>query len=209
MTRPEFDDLVGSEIGPAERDRLRRAHELLLAAGPPPELPPSLEHPPGPERDAVVRELRSAYPRRRVVAAVGLAAAIALLAFGGGYLVGNQGDEAAAGASRVVKMVGTEAAPGSVASLRLFTADEDGNRTIELTVRGLETLAGRGYYELGLTRDGELVAPCGTFNTAGDKTVVSFDVPYEWSRFDGWAIVARPEPEFDAGEFLLANEASG
>jgi hypothetical protein len=207
VTRPEFDELVGGGVDPSERDRLRQVHEMLLAAGPPPELPPALEHPPGPARDAVVRELRSAYPRRRVVAAVALAAAIALLAFGGGYLVGTGGDEAAEGASSVVKMVGTEAAPGAVASLRLSTADEDGNRTIELTVRGLETLAGRGYYELGLTRDGELVAPCGTFNVAGDKTVVAFDVPYEWNRFDGWAIVARPEPDFDAGEFLLANEA--
>ena len=101
-------------------------------------------------------------------------------------------------------MVGTAASPGAVASLRLFAADEDGNRTIEMTVRGLRQLPGRGYYELGLTRDGELVVPCGTFNVAGDKTLVTFDVPYEWSRFDGWAIVAHEEPHLgEAGDFLL------
>ena len=140
-----------------------------------------------------------------VVAA--LAAALALAAFGGGYLLGDRGEVPVGDAARVVKMVGTDASPGAVASLRLFTADEDGNRTIELTVRGLERLGGRGYYELGLTRDGELVAPCGTFNVAGDKTEVTFDVPYEWNRFDGWAVVARPEPDFDAGEFLLTTES--
>jgi hypothetical protein len=142
------------------------------------------------------------------VAALAAAAALALAAFGGGYLVGDRGEETAGGASRLVKMIGTEASPGAVGSLRLFAADEDGNRTIELTVRGLARLPGRGYYELGLTRDGGLVVPCGTFNVAGDKTVVVFDVPYEWKRFDGWAIVAHQEPDVGvAGEFLLTTEA--
>jgi len=34
MTRPpNFDDLVGTDLEPAERERLRRAHDLLVAAG--------------------------------------------------------------------------------------------------------------------------------------------------------------------------------
>jgi hypothetical protein len=207
MKHPDFDELVGAEVEGPERERLHDIHDLLLAAGPPPELPPALALPPGPERDDAVRVLRSTYPRRRHVAAVALAAALALAAFGGGYLLGDRGEEAAGGAARLVKMVGTEASPGAVASLRLFVADEDGNRTIELTVRGLQHLPGRGYYELGLTRDGELVAPCGTFNVAGGKTLVTFDVPYEWSRFDGWAIVAHEEPDLgEAGDFLLTTE---
>ena len=209
MKRPDFDDLVGVVDEDAERERLLRAHELLLAAGAPPELPPSLELAPGPARDEAVRVLRSAYPRRRLAAAVAFAAALALAAFGGGYLLGDRGEPAAESATRVVKMVGTDAVSGAVASLRLFAADEDGNRTIELTVRGLETLPGRGYYELGLTRDGELVAPCGTFNVAGDKTEVTFDVPYEWNRFDGWASVAHREPDLGEAEaeFLLVTES--
>ena len=37
---PDFDALVGADVPGEERDRLRRAHELLVAAGPPPELAP-------------------------------------------------------------------------------------------------------------------------------------------------------------------------
>ena len=45
---PDFDELVGNDLGSEERDRLRRAHELLVAAGPLPELPPSLADPRAP-----------------------------------------------------------------------------------------------------------------------------------------------------------------
>ena len=38
---PDFDELVG-ELEPEEEARLRHVHELLVAAGPPPELPPAL-----------------------------------------------------------------------------------------------------------------------------------------------------------------------
>jgi len=35
--RPDFDELVGSDLEPSERARLERVHELLVAAGPPPD----------------------------------------------------------------------------------------------------------------------------------------------------------------------------
>ena len=38
MSGPEFDDLVGDEGTPEELARLRSAHQMLIAAGPPPEL---------------------------------------------------------------------------------------------------------------------------------------------------------------------------
>ena len=78
MTRhPDFDDLVGQDVPAAERDRLRRAHELLLEAGPPPELSPELESVPWPD-DALapVFGRRSERKRRPMV----LAAAIATVA---------------------------------------------------------------------------------------------------------------------------------
>ena len=34
--RPDFDELVGTDLAPGERERLERVHELLVAAGPPP-----------------------------------------------------------------------------------------------------------------------------------------------------------------------------
>jgi hypothetical protein len=36
---PNFDELIGPDLPPGDRERLRRVHELLVAAGPPPEMP--------------------------------------------------------------------------------------------------------------------------------------------------------------------------
>ena len=42
-----FDDMVDREgLGADEEARLRRVHDLLVQAGPPPDLPPALERPP-------------------------------------------------------------------------------------------------------------------------------------------------------------------
>ena len=45
---PDLHELVGDDLEPAERDQLERVHAMLLDAGPPPELPPSLAHAPKP-----------------------------------------------------------------------------------------------------------------------------------------------------------------
>ena len=43
----DFHDLVDtSDLTPEEEARLRRVHDLLIEAGPPPDLPPALEAPP-------------------------------------------------------------------------------------------------------------------------------------------------------------------
>src|SRR5206468_2040698 len=43
----DFDELVGGgDLEATERERLERVHDLLVAAGPPPELPPALEQAP-------------------------------------------------------------------------------------------------------------------------------------------------------------------
>ena len=65
--RPDFDDLVGSDLDPGERARLERVHELLVTAGPPPEA----------AFDAPVTLL----PTRRRGALLALAAALAVAAF--------------------------------------------------------------------------------------------------------------------------------
>ena len=82
---PEFRDLVGDDLPAEERARLERVHDLLVEAGPPPELPPSLAEAPDSRRGDPTW-----LPRRRVGAALSLAAAIALVAFLGGYVVGVQ-----------------------------------------------------------------------------------------------------------------------
>ena len=41
-----LDELIGADTTGAERERLQRAHDMLLEAGPPPELSPKLEEGP-------------------------------------------------------------------------------------------------------------------------------------------------------------------
>ena len=82
--RPDFDELVGEELEPAERERLLRVHRALLEAGPPPELSDTLTSAPSPD---VVP-----FPsRRRRAALVALAAAFAAVAFAIGYVVADDG----------------------------------------------------------------------------------------------------------------------
>ena len=45
----QFDELVARDVPPKERARLYRAHQLLVQAGPPPELSPELDEVPWPE----------------------------------------------------------------------------------------------------------------------------------------------------------------
>ena len=164
-------------------ERLRRVHEALLAAGPPPELPPALATPPGRREQPTVRLL----PRRRLGAALVLAAALALAAFGGGYLLAAAGEPEAFETDFVLVMRGTEGAPDAVASLAVGVQDEAGNWPMEMTVQGLPTLPGLGRYELVLTKGGEPAVSCGTFVVDG-KTLVHLNAPYRLRGYDGWAV---------------------
>ncbi|HYZ75796.1 MAG TPA: anti-sigma factor [Gaiellaceae bacterium] len=188
MTRtPDFDDLVGEDVPAGERERLRRAHDLLVAAGPPPELSPTLARPP--EVGAPVAFL----PRRRRAALLLLAAALAAAAFGGGFLTGAVTHSASPkSAAFVVSMHGTRAAPNALASIRLEEVDAAGNWPMRLTVQGLPKLPSGGYYELYLTRHGRIAATCGTFNVHGGRTVVRLNAPYRLDRFDGWVVTRHP-----------------
>ena len=91
MTRPPgFRELVGDDLPDEERDRLLRVHELLVQAGPPPELAPALAT--TPVAESRVRLL----PRRRARAVLLLAAALAAVMFGAGYFVGGRHEKSSA-----------------------------------------------------------------------------------------------------------------
>lgn len=172
--RPDFDDLVGADLEPDERARLLGVHELLIAAGPPPEL----------RAEAPVIALR---PRRRRVALVGVAAAIGLGLFAAGLVVGDR--DSGPGTFDVVSMTGTSYTTGLSASITIFDVDEAGNWPMELEVNGLEP-SSDGLYELWLTRKGELAALCGSFRAEADgTTVVPMNAPYKLREFDGWVVV--------------------
>ncbi len=178
---PDFDELVGTDLEPRERERLVRVHELLVAAGPPPEPPSSVAAPPAPEPVRLM-------PHRRRVALVALAAAFGLAAFAAGFLTGNGGG--GPGTFKVVGMTGTAVAPGASASIEVFDIDAAGNWPMEISVQGLGPSASGRPYELWLTRNGELAVLCGSFLTEPDgPTVVPMNAPYELKDFDGWVIV--------------------
>jgi len=199
MTRePEFNELVGEDLPADEEARLRRAHELLLAAGPVPELPPGLEEPSivG-SRDRLEENVFQLLPNRRVGAALALAAAIALIAFVGGYIAGFRHNGFAAQYS--VPMHGT-CGVAAWAVIKSGTRDSNGNWPLRLDVTGLPKLKPGGYYEMFLTR-GKNRSTCGTFAGGGPGTIkVRLTVPYELKNGSGWIVTkelpgrARPGP---------------
>ncbi len=186
---PDFRELVGDEGAPEELERLRRVHDLLVAAGPPPELSPALAGPPAVGKPAQVRFL----PRRRREAALVLAAALVVAAFAIGYAVGNRGGGFSATA--VVPMHGLGLESDAHASLRIGKPDQHGNISIEMTVRGLGKLPEGGWYELYLSKDGKPKLSCGTFRAEDHLTTVRLTIAYElepWGkRFDGWVVTAH------------------
>src|SRR5262245_23808280 len=108
----DFDDIVDTEgLSPDDEARLRRVHELLVQAGPPPDLPPSLERTPE-ARDAEIVQF-PLLPKRRWAVAALVAASLAAVAFIGGYAFGHsKGDQQAFKVSHVVAMHGPNNAQG-------------------------------------------------------------------------------------------------
>lgn len=195
-----FDDIVGDGLEPEEEAKLRRIHDLLVQAGPPADLPPSLEQPVEPE-GAVIVEF-PLLPRRRWAAAATIAATLVLAAFAGGYFWGHTKAKPAAFATwRVVPMHGAER---RLAVVRIGEADSVGNWPMEFEVTGLPKQQNpAAYYELWLTRNGKPVAPCGSFRVHGKTTTVSLNVPYSLKRYDGWVVTEQPAGVHTLGRVVL------
>jgi len=170
---PNLDELVGSDLDPQERARLERVHDLLIAAGPPPE---PLEAP------VTLRPAR----RRGALLALAAALAVAAFALGAALVDGSSGRSV----DFTETMAGTAAATGAIASLAVFEIDEAGNWPMELTVSGLPPSASGRPFELWLTRDGGLAALCGGFFTNADGwATVPMNAPYRFDDFDGWVVI--------------------
>jgi hypothetical protein len=175
-----FDELVGEIEDPAERDRLRRVHQLLLSVDAPPEASAALREPPAAEPVQLL-------PRRRRTALALLAAALAAAAFGAGWLASARSDDIQPEA--VIPMAGTEQAAGATASIELLPQDEAGNWPMNVLVRGLAPSRDRSdYYELWLTKGGKLADPCGRFTVHTGLTKVVLSVPYGLRQYDGWVV---------------------
>lgn len=180
-----FDDFVDLEgLDPAEQERLRRVHELLVEAGPPPELPAGLAALPA----GVAGAKTIAFPqaRRRFAGALALAAALAAAAFGGGYVIGNH-DGGGGKIVRVAAMSGSNA----LASLRVGAPDAGGNWPVDFTVSGLPKQSGDfAYYEVFVLRNGKPGYPCGGFRVLNGTTKLRFWVPYKVSGSTKWVVTA-------------------
>jgi hypothetical protein len=197
-----FGDFVDTEgLAPDEEARLRRVHELLVQAGPPPDLPPSLEETPQ-TQDAEIVQF-PLLPRRRWAVAALVAATLVAIAFGGGYAFGHsKGGPAAFKVSRIVAMHGPKGAQGIV---RLSGRDSAGNWPMEIEVSGLpQQPARQASYELWLTHAHKPVELCGTFRvTGGDSTKIRFTVPYDLKGVDGWVVTAQSETSPTPGPVVL------
>ena len=190
MTRePNFDELIGTDATGAERERLRHAHELLVQAGPPPELPPSLEK--APSFGVFSLQQRRVVKRRALVL---LAAALSVaVVFFAGYAVRGGGSNAKSSNPVVsLHLKGTSALPKAQATLEVWKA-RNGNWPMTLSVLGLPKLANHGYYEVYLVRHGQPWGLCGTFRGAGSSTAltVTLNAPYSLHKGDSW-VVTRP-----------------
>jgi hypothetical protein len=193
---PEFDEVVGAEVGAAERARLQRVHNLLVAAGPPPELSPELEA--GPTL-AMTLGRKPGRARRRVML-LAAAVVVLLLAFLGGYLAGNRGGGLASQTS--LRLTGTKAAPNALASLRILPVDSSGNWPMRLSATGLPKLGHKWYYEVFLVRDGKIYAPCGSFVSTGTVDV-TLNAPYRLKPHDTWVVTKQERGDRTAGTVVL------
>jgi hypothetical protein len=177
---PDFHELVGNDLEPAERERLERVHDMLIAAGPPPELPQELAEPPRPEGKLV--ELA----RRRLRTGLLLAATIVLAAFAAGYLLGMRGDSSSSESFATAETAVLGQSPDRLAVVRFGQVDENGNRPMIVNVDGLDRLKDGDYYTLFMTRNGKPIVTCGTFNVSDEGvTTVRLSVAYDLERFDG------------------------
>jgi hypothetical protein len=184
---PRFDELAGGDdLSPEEAARLERVHDLLVAAGPPPELPPHLLEP-QPEKQQ--RDNVYGLPRRRTGALLGIAAALALTAFLGGFVYGTHHAPFAEDFS--VQMHGAGAAS---AVIHVGKLDSAGNWPLKVDVEHLPALPKGQYYEMFLTRGADRrAASCGTFRVSGSQTGIRLNAPYKLNTFNGW-IVTREKP---------------
>jgi hypothetical protein len=198
---PDFDEVIGDDVPAEERARLQRAHELLVQAGPPPELGPELEAVPWPDEalGPVWGRKRKPTGRRRLAFAAAFATAIVL-----GIFLGQATKDTSFKAERSVALQGTELARTASGTLEVGKPDNHGNWPMELHVKNLEKLSDGGYYDLYLTRGGKPIVLCVTFNADGE-TVVRFSAAYNLDRFDknGWVVTRQPRGHHEPDQIVL------
>jgi anti-sigma-K factor RskA len=188
---PSLDELIGTEATGAERERLQHVHELLLEAGPPPELSDTLEA--GPTLGMTLgKQKRGTKPRAMLLLA---AALVVVIVFFGGYTLGGNGSRKTGSQPPLAQALqGTSIAPQAQGTLEVWSSKDGHNWPMTLTVVGLPQLAPHSYYEVYLFRHGRLGGSCGLFRAGSspqDAVTVTLTSPYELQKGDAW-VVTRP-----------------
>jgi len=195
----DFDELIGADVAGEERERLLGVHELLVQAGPPPEVPAGLENVPRPGELRVLR--RQSVPRRVAL----LAAAVLVLgvAFTAGFATGH-GSTATAKPLQTLALSGTKAAPRAQATVDVLQ-EVSGNYPMTLRVSGLPLASAPTYYVVWLVRHGKPWAPCGEFvvSNAARSLTFTLNAPYSLKRGDTWIVTRHKFGQSGAGRTVL------
>jgi hypothetical protein len=200
---PDFDDLVGTETDGAERERMRRVHELLIAAGPPPELSPELEG--GPDMLVTYRNRRRSRRWRRSALLAAAVLVLAAAAFSIGYISGNDSKPVASSfaAKRVVALKPTSEAANAWGQIAIGRRDPGGNWPMKLIASGLPRLSGNDYYAVILTKDGKVKGFCGSFVVDEGRASVYLNAPYKLDEGAEWIVTVQHPGERTPGPVVL------
>jgi hypothetical protein len=197
-------ELVGDDLPPEELARLESVHRLILEAGPPPELPPTLARPPA---EASRGTLVSLLPRRRRSSLLLVAAAALVAAFALGYLTGGRNGFHTVFVPK--PMVGTGADRGAYASLKVGKADAGGNWPIQMRVTGLPKLPPSSYYVLYVSKGARPIVPCGSFRVNGGITTVHMSAAYNHDAlgWDAWVVTVERHGQREPGRVVMVTKA--
>jgi hypothetical protein len=206
MREPDFDELIGTEATGAERARLLHAHELLVQAGPPPELPPSLQKAPN---FGVFSLHQRRVAKRRALVLLAAALAVAVVFFAGYAVRGSGSSSAVSRPVTSLALKGTSVVPNARATLAVWKS-RDGNWPMTLSVVGLPTLAHHGYYEVYLVRNGHPWGLCGTFRgtDSAKSLTVTLNAPYSLKAGDSWVVTRPTTNGAEPGQTVLSPVAA-
>jgi hypothetical protein len=204
LTRePNFEELVGTETTGAERERLLQAHELLLQAGPPAELPPKLLTAPSMEVDKVEQRRKVKTRGLLLLAATLSVVAVFFLGYGVANHRNNGSRSKNGNLAASISLRGTALAPDAQATLDVWHPNA-GNWPMKLEVAGLPKLPRRSYYGVYWVRDGRILASCGQFRVDGPQDVtVSLNAPYPIEKGDSWVVTRQGPREAEPGKLVM------
>lgn len=193
-------ELVGADVPPDELALLRQADAALRATPAPPDVSETLDR----RVLAIPGQRRRVGDRRRLLAGLAIAAGFAGAAFGIGLWAGGNGSGGPSVVEEVTLAATANGPREAEMTLSVLELDAAGNWNMSGDVRGLPPLPDDHYYEVWLTRGGELAEPCGRFVVAGDGRAdnVWFNAPYRFSGFDRWVVVSVG-PDGATSEWLL------